>query len=439
VYCSLDKIDLTAMIGGRPVAVQTDHRSASEIEEEPELSVLYAMTRVLNARGQLEGGPAHPEVHYAPACEPPPLLREALTATGATLEQLDGGHEVLGEASELEASVLADRSFRALARKAAIRVGSSDLAIALRMLEDQTLADPPPREDEAGYWRRVMELAALTGEVLRTKFPRAGCWVQTDRAVVPFGFQLAAGGATVMFPTNRAQRVIEDGPDESLFRLLIAAEETMQRPLDAATGRLMPSLRARHDVELDEIVWKAVLPETAPNDLPIVVCGIDGETTFGMIRRAALDRPADQAMAAALANLALEPVEIDEILVGELELVIVSGSFYAAEKVMDRGFMRAMHARIGAEILAVAVPARGLLVVTAADLEPAQIARFVALARLRYDEGGGRGISPTVMLVSDGQIAGFVRDARTVARSVERTAIPATRTHRFLRRLLGRK
>jgi hypothetical protein len=459
VYCSLDKIDLTATIGGRHVAVQTDHRSAHEIEDEPELSALFAMTRVLNARSHFGRDPAETTVHYATACEPPPVLREALTAVGATLERIDHASaagatlEPLGEPSESEASELADLCFRELARKAAIRVGSRDVAMALRMLEDQILADPPPREDEARYWQRVMELAALTGELLRTRYPGVGCWVQTDRAVVPFGFQLAAGGATVMFPTNRAQRVIEDGPEESLFKLLIAAEETMQRPPDASTGRLMPSLRDRHNIELDEVVWTALLPESA-HDLPVIVCGIDGESTFGMLRREALERPADEALAQALVNLADEPVELDEMRVGDLDLVVVTGSFYAAEKVLDRRFMLALHARIGAEILAVAVPTRGLLVATAADLEPAQIARFAALARLRHDESGGRGISPTVMLVSDGRIAGFVRDTTVPLRRPDRPSLRAetspetprstarsasTKKPNFLRRLLGRK
>ena len=54
MYCSLDKIDLSATIEGRQVAIQTDHRSTAEIEAEPELSALFAMARVINARSHLE-------------------------------------------------------------------------------------------------------------------------------------------------------------------------------------------------------------------------------------------------------------------------------------------------------------------------------------------------------------------------------------------------
>ena len=117
-----------------------------------------------------------------------------------------------------------------------------------------------------------------------------------------------------MFPTNRAQRVIEDGRDESLFKLLLAADETLQRPPDAATGRLMPSLRdrARRRARRGRVASRCSTTESRA-DLPVVVCGIDGESTFGMIRREALGRPTDEAFDEALANLADEEIEIEEL------------------------------------------------------------------------------------------------------------------------------
>ncbi|HEU0035379.1 MAG TPA: hypothetical protein VFQ53_32440 [Kofleriaceae bacterium] len=405
---------MAATVEGRQVAVQTDHRSASDIEAEPELSVLFAMARVLNARSHVTERGGSTDVRYVVPDEPPAVLREALVATGAVVERMHGAAtslEPLGPPNEDAAGMLADRAFRELARRAAARMGTRDLAIALRMLEDQTFAAPPERADEPAYWQRVLELAALTGELLRAKYPAHGRWVQTDRALVPFGFQLsspASGSVTMLFPTNRAQRVIDDGADESLFKLLVAAEETMARPPDAATGRLMPSLRMRDAVELDEIVWQSLLPEGAPSELPIVVCGIDGESTFGMIRREALDRPSAEAFDIALANLAEEDVEVELMTVGGLALAVVSGSFYAAEKLLDRAFMQTLHDRLGSELLACAAPTRGLLLVTGAG-EAYEISRFAALVRMRHDEAGGRAISASVLLVSAGEVAGFVR------------------------------
>ena len=413
MYCSLDKIDLAATLHGQPVALQTDHRTAREIEDEPELSALFAMTRVLNARAHLAAeGHAPGAVHYVVAGEAPPLLREALTATGAILEHVDGVGadrvEELGAPSASAASELADRSFAALARRAAAHVGVRDLAIALRMLEDATFAAPPARDDEPAYWTRVLELAALTGELLRARHPDVGRWVQTDRSLVPFGFQVSTGsGATIMFPTNRAQRAVEDGRDESLFKLLVATEEALEHPPDAATGRMMPSLRTKRSLELDEVIWRPLLPAHADADVPVIVYGIDGESTFGMIRRQLLEGDLEDAFEAARANLAAEPVAIEELHADEMILYAITGSYYAAEKLLDAAFLRRLHRELGVRRLAAAVPARGLLLVIAADA-PVHLHRFAALARLRHDDSGGRALSPAVFLVEAGEVVGFV-------------------------------
>ena len=445
MFCSIDKIDLAAKVDGKPIAVQTDHRSRDEILDAPELSVLFAMARIVNARAQLaDDGHRDAAVHYVVAEEPPQMLREALAAAGGTLSIGETPYERRGEHARLEqlaggsphaVGMLADRTFEELARRAAARVGVRDLAMALRMLEDQTYADPPARDDELAYWTRVLELSALAGELLRTKY--AGRWVQSDRSLVPFGFQLTAT-ETLMFPTNRVQRVVEDGRAESLFLLLIAIEETLQRPTG---GRLMPSLRDRRDVILDEIVWRPVVSDDAPPDLPIIVCGVDGESTFGMLRKEALPKPPEAALAEAYANLADEEVQLDDVLGGEgdARIIVVSGSFYAAEKVLDREFMRSLHDDLGADLIAAAAPARGCLLVGKITDEPVSIARFAQLARARYDESGGRSISPAVLLVSDGRVAGYVRGpADPVPAEPQRSDVPGA-PRSLWRRLFGRK
>lgn len=442
MYCSIDKIDLLSPCTSRgsPIAIQTDHRSPEEIEAEPELSSLYAMARVINARGHLaDDGHSDAAVHYVLPAEVPDVLRDALTAVGATIDHAGVNKlEWLGPASQVDAETIADRAFADLARRAAARVGTRDLAMALRMLEDQTFAAPPDRSDEPLYWQRVLELAALAGELLRAKYPHALGWVQTDRAMVPFGFGIDA--TTILFPTNRAQRVIEDGADESLFKLLLAAEETT----NVREGRLMPSLRDRRSVELDEIVWRSVLSEAAgPADLPIVVCGIDGENTFGMIRREAIEQTPEAAMALALENLAAEKVDIEEVRFGELHLVIISGSFYASEKCLDKALVDKLHVRLGSDLLAAGVPTRGLLIVTTAQLDASQMARFAALVATRYEEAGGRAISPTILLLRGGHIAGFVHDERAdradTAPVRAETSPETPKRPGLLRRLFGRK
>lgn len=433
MYCSIDKIDLAARVDGRPIAIQTDHRTTAEIAAEPELSVLFAMARIVNARAQLaDDGHRNAAVHYVIGAKPPDRLREALVATGAKIERSDRkmALEALGPGSTVATGDLADRMFAQLAKRAAARIGVRDLAMALHMLEQQTTTNPPDRADEEAYWTRVLELAALTGELLRTRY--GGRWIQTERALVPFGFALDETGHLV-FPTNRAQRVIEDVGAASLFELLAAAGDRVP----AATGRLMPSLRARADVMLDEILWRPVVDDEAPKDLPIIVCGIDGERTFAMLRKEALPTSAEQALAEAYANLAEETVQCDVLPFDDAKIIIVSGSFYAAEKLLDRDFMRSLHVDLGADLLAAAAPARGCLLVGKITGAPEAIARFTQLARTRHDQSGGRSISPAVMLVSDGRVAGYVRgpgDLDSLAAAPEPEKRPS-----FLRRMFGRK
>jgi hypothetical protein len=407
VFCALDKIDLAATVKGSEVAVQTDHRSAEEIEREPELSVLFAMARSINARQESE------TVHYVVA-NPPLFLVEALEAVGAAISEK--ATQITARDApppdEARAGELADRAFRGLAQRVAGQVGTRDLAMALRMLEDQTVAAPPTRDEPLAYWRRVLELAALTGELLRGKL-KHGRWIQTDRALVPFGFELAhaATGSTTLFPTNRAQRVIEDGRDESLFKLVVAAEETLLQPPDASAPntRLMPSLRDSRTVELDQIVWAPLVQDSASVELPVLVCGIDGESTFGILRQEAMQRTVEQALEEALTNLVAEEIELGELRVHDLAIIAVAGSFYASEKVVDRSLMRQLHDHLGATQLLAAAPARGALYVTSGD-EPGATARFAAFVHARFEVSGNRAISPVVWMLEDGRITGFCRD-----------------------------
>ncbi|MEQ1570282.1 MAG: hypothetical protein ABMA64_31900 [Myxococcota bacterium] len=88
MYASLREMDLVAELDGRPLVVQTDHRDAGEIEAEPEVSALLAMTRVLNASAWLDaehGGVG--VVRYALHGAAPSSLREALVAAGGWLSE----------------------------------------------------------------------------------------------------------------------------------------------------------------------------------------------------------------------------------------------------------------------------------------------------------------------------------------------------------------
>ncbi len=400
---------------GEVLGAQVDHRSADEIEATPELSVLFALARVINAREHLrERGESAAGVRYVleRAIVVPARLREALAAAGAIVDLAGQPDDASPAPDPAAVATLADAAFRALAARASARIGSRDPAMALTMLEAQTRAAPiARRDDETAYWTRVLELAALVGELMRTRL--GGRWVETTQSVVPFAFQLdsASAGIAEMFPTNRAQRFLEEG-GESLLKLVAAAEETVRRPPDATTDWLMPSLRTRASIALDEVAWRPLLGEGAPADVPVVVCGVDGEVTFGMMRRESLGaRSVDEALDVAIANLADEPAEREAIVFGDMRVIAVTGGFYAAEKLLDRALMRALHDELGAPALAAAVPARGELLVSGDADHPARLARFCAFARLRFDEAGSRQITLRVLRVEDGEVVSCLPEA----------------------------
>ena len=128
-----------------------------------------------------------------------------------------------------------------------------------------------------------------------------------------------------------------------------------------------------------------------------------------------------------------------------MPIAVVTGSFYAAEKLLDPAFMATLHPLLDAELLIAATPARGCLLVTAAVHDPPSLARFAAIVRARHADAGGRAISPAMVLVQGGEVAGYVRGPGdpepTVDKPTQRadTVPSAPKRPSFLRRLLGRK
>jgi hypothetical protein len=91
------------------------------------------------------------------------------------------------------------------------------------------------------------------------------------------------------------------------------------------------------------------------------------------------------------------------------------------------------------------VPARGCQLVTADFKDNASLARIAAIAHARHEDGGGRAISPAVLLVERGRVAGYVRGPGDPVEPAETQSsradtVPASpRRAGLFRRLFGRK
>jgi uncharacterized protein YtpQ (UPF0354 family) len=410
MFSSLDRIDLVTQDPrtGKKAFHQTDHRSTAEVQQEAELSILFALTRVMNARqmGEREGGV---RVLYVCFEKPPDFLQRAVVAAGGRLMVNDQDliyEGVLGTPEEL-----ADEAFRKLARRV---LRERDLPLdesSLSALEQDFLGSPGPEDDEIGYWTRVVELAAVTAELLRTQV--GGKWIEApNMATVPFVFHLAPGGESSprINALGRAERFLQNGERDSLLHLLRMAEDHANRK--EQPKRVLFTLKAPGWVGQDKTVCRPVLEgEKTAAEVPLLAYGEDMPNSFAIfVKDGTREREMDVMHAQALETLKGVEVQVQEIEESEGKLFVVSGSYFAAEKLLDVDFMRGMHERLQSPLLVAGVPRKGLLFI--GDVrEPQLMNGLMAILAAEHAKNASEPISPTPLIVSDGKICGVVRTA----------------------------
>ncbi|OJH37650.1 hypothetical protein [Cystobacter ferrugineus] len=411
MYSSLDSIDIVTQNEetGRKGFLQTDHRSAAEIQQERELSTLFALTRMLNARQAIEseGGPV--DVLYVCSEPPPDFLRSVVTSAGGRVQINDEPVSVY-EGPIGTPEDLAEDAFRRLAyRVAHEREASLDEGL-LSALQEEYAQQPGAEEDEPGYWTRVVELAAVTGELLRAR--HGGRWAAAqDMATMPFAFRLGGEGASpaIVNVVGKAERFLTNGERDSLVLLLRMAED--QSLLAASEPRpVLFTLKPSDWSVRDRVLCRPLFDAQTRADVPLLAYGEDLPNSFSLFKRGgSRDGELDALHAQALENLKAVSVEIDEHGEGPQRVLAVSGHFFAAEKVLDVPFMRAMHERLGSQVLLAAVPRKGLLLLTSALVEPPFTAEFLGLCEEQYANQDSAPISPTPLVIQDGEIRGFVQ------------------------------
>lgn len=189
------------------VLVLEDERSTAQIQRVPSLSILVAIARVLAARRAIElklDGKG--EVRYAVGATLPANVSEAITRAGAAIANTTGD-KILVPAQPSGVAALIDIAFSELAHHVRGNLGVADLAAALAQTEDRRRASPLDREREPErYWPAVLELAALAGELSRSRGAR---WIETRDLPVPFAMKFPDGA--ISHPTVVAQTIVEGG------------------------------------------------------------------------------------------------------------------------------------------------------------------------------------------------------------------------------------
>lgn len=435
MFSSLDRIDLVTLDPktGKKAFHQTDHRTTAEVQQEAEVSTLFALTRVLNARhmGEKEGGV---RVLYVCFERPPDFLQRAVVAAGGRLQlnEQDLIYEgVLGTPEEL-----ADEAFRKLAHRV-LRARALPLEErSMAALERDYLGAPGPEDDEIGHWTRVVELAAVAGELLRSQ--GGGRWIEVQgMATLPFTFHLAPNGegSPRINALGRAERFLKNGERDSLVHLLRMAGDHVNRK--TRPQRVLFTLKPPDWAGQDKTVCRPVLEgEKTAGEVPLLAYGEDMPNSFAIfVKDGARELQMDAMHAQALETLKQVEVQVQEIDESEGKLLVVSGHYFAAEKLLDVDFLRGLHERLHSPLLVAGVPRKGVLFV--GDVRSPQLmAGLMAILAAEHAKSGSEPLSATPLIVSEGKIVGVVR-AGDSEEEPPAAAPPERPRKGFFRRLLG--
>jgi hypothetical protein len=411
VFCSLDRVDIVAQRDGVRVFMQTDHRTEEEMQATLPLSVLFALVRMLLPRRLVDEGEPTPEVRYCASSTAPTAVREAVAAAGGVFETSTGNESIVLPFDEevTAARDLLDGAMRDLAHEVMLRESLALSPQGLAEFEERVRAmdlDFEDDEHQLQAWTAAVELAAFTGELLRRTVE--GRWVITDDALssdgalqasdfglLPFCFESEQGLTNA---ANKAMRAMTE-PGQSVLHLLHTAQP---QPADSKTVAIlkpaqwgMEGVVARPLVEIE--------------GAPLVVIAEDRPDTVAY--SVADDKSPEEIEALfdkGLAAIANVEVQLEKIDASGMDVVVIYGDYYAAEKILDRTFMRKLHRMFDAPLLAVAIPVRGRMYVTSGVQPPENLARMIGLAAGVHGEDPNP-ITPMVFGVHEGEVQAVIR------------------------------
>ncbi len=234
----------------------------------------------------------------------------------------------------------------------------------------------------------------------------------------PFHFIITATGKTFV---------------ESLGELTPVKPETTEEVL-------MPSLKPAGDASRDAVMQQPLLKATVPgNDIPFICYGIDTPDRFIPLRPGDSPDPLAKIHDACVVNLKTVLPVIHEADMGGFKMLLVTGHYYACEKILDPGFMKKMQLQLGADMLAVSLPRKGTMYVTSGIMETGLLRKFEQITAMKYGENEqAPAMSKTVFTVQDGELVGIIKFNRGETAS---PAAPPKQENKpgFFGKLFGKK
>jgi hypothetical protein len=424
VYSSLDKIDIVVEDGPRRLAVQTDHRDATEIAEEADVSRVFLALRVRNPllSKQVDA------VRIAFAQSPPEDILTFARRCGAEVQVSMQG-DVLpptpddGVMQEVEEAWL--RVGAALFAEEGEPATLEGLQRVERSLRTLT-GGGPDTEFAVQYWTNVLRLGGAAAVVMKTMF--GGKLHADDDVVRGLSYRWSHdGGLTNLF--GRAASFLDDEPDVAPSALVRMTSE------NAEEGDVMLSLRAPGWPGVGMALTLPILTNTEKLGdlaLPILAVVTDLPTATKTFPPDAPD--VEGLRARAIANNRKHEVQIDKVEREDGTILIVHGHYYAAERLFDVEFMKELAARLGSPLLMASVPRRGVLLVRGlADVDGA--AAFMAITQGQHERATPTDrLSTEVLLLSEGAVAGV---ARATSDSPEKPPPPPPKKKSLWQRFFG--
>jgi hypothetical protein len=159
------------------------------------------------------------------------------------------------------------------------------------------------------------------------------------------------------------------------------------------------------------VVTAQLIPEAKDaTGLPVIVLCQDRPSSVAYPRAADVADP-EARWADAWKNLAAVELQERTLTLDGVQVVALGGSWYAAEKLLDKALMLELQARFQAPMLLAGIPHRGLLLVSPLGDRPDQVAqRMVAICDGQFNNPGeDAAITPIPLVVRDGEVVGMLR------------------------------
>jgi hypothetical protein len=221
MYSSLDKIDIpTQSKNGAIIFHQTDHRSKKEIEEDRDMSIIFALVRVLNPKRMAKMDKKKVEIHYDCPGKVPEFLHQAVASAGGKL--FEDHKEIVYKGTIVNVEELMNKTLTRIGQETA-KKENLDFSIESMKMYERKLAKMKlnVENDEIMYWENVIRTGAFAGEILKNY--TGGRWVKDKQGYcqIPIIFEVktkdGVGSPNFMSKTTK---FIENGSEDSIAYML---------------------------------------------------------------------------------------------------------------------------------------------------------------------------------------------------------------------------